>query len=107
MTGLFDGHAGALNSLFGAPVTFLPGAGGEVTVHSVFREEPIEVATAEGGSVLTTGPTWRVPRNAGVTPVRGDRLRLADGRTYKILNRITSGSPAADGFVNYELEVLA
>jgi len=97
--------AGVLNTVFGAPVTWLPQFGAPQVVQSVFREEPIGISDAEGRDVLIEAPTWRVPRDLGVTPRRDDRIRLDDGRVFTVLNQIGTGSPARDAFRVYELEL--
>lgn len=107
MPGVFDGMAGVLNAVFGAPVTYLPVNGQSVAVQSVFREEPITVSGSDGGDVLIEAPTWKVPSDVLSDVPRGARITLADGRIYRILNRIGTGSPAADAFVVYELELVS
>jgi hypothetical protein len=106
MTGLFDGVAGVLSGVFGAPVTFLPASGGSQVVQSVFRETPITVTGPDGGDVLIVAPTWRVSRAVLASVARGDLITLADGRQFKILNQITTGSPAADAFTLCEMELV-
>lgn len=91
--------AGVLNSVFGAPITYLPAGGPGLPVQSVFRETPIEVASDTGGSVLITEPTWRVPRNLVPNPRNPDRIQLPDGRLFEVVNQAPSGSPASDGFI--------
>lgn len=106
MTSIFNGMAGVLNATFGAPVTFIPAFGPRLTVQSVFREPPVTVAGQDGGDVLIEQPIWRVPRDRLAHAARGDQIQLADGRRFKILNRIGTGSPATDAFVEYELEAV-
>lgn len=105
MTSIFNGMAGVINTVLGAPVTYAPPAGDPVSLHSIFRETPIEVATEEGGSVLTSGPSWQVRRDliSGV-PAKGAVLTTADGRQWKILNYLISRSVAVDAFYLCELE---
>lgn len=104
MASIFDGLAGVLNATLGAPVTYLPMGGAELTVQSVFREEPITVTGDNGQDVLIEAPSWRVPKSVLTNVRRGDRIRVADGRIFRILNSIGTGSPAVDAFVLYELE---
>jgi len=103
---IFDGMAGVLNDVFGAPVLFLPRTGGEQQIKSVFREEPVTVTGEDGREVLIVAPTWKVPSTAGVDIVREDCIEPGNGKRYRILNRIHSGSPASDRFVIYELEAV-
>lgn len=106
MASIFDGLAGVLNGMFGAPVSFQPKSGVVSVVYSVFREEPITVSGSDGGDVLIEAATWRVPKTAGITARRGDQIQVSDGRLFKILNQIGTGSPAQDAFVVYQLEVV-
>lgn len=107
MTSIFDGMAGVLNSVFGAPVMYLPQTGEPRAVQSVFRESPITVSGPDGGDVLIVAPTWKVPRNLLPEVRRNDQIEVSGGRLFKVLNQIGSGSPASDAFIIYELEALA
>ena len=106
MTSVFDGLAGVLNGVFGAPVVFTPQGGSSQTLKSMFRETPITVSGPDGGDVLIVAPTWRVPRDILTDVRRGDTITVPDGRVFKVLNQLPSGSPAQDAFVLYELEHL-
>lgn len=106
MSGVFAGMAGALNKVFGAPIVFTPQVGAPQTLQSVFRETPISVSGADGGDVLIVAPTWRVPKSILSTAQRGDLITVPDGRQFRILNQLASGSPADDAFILYELEEL-
>lgn len=106
MTGVFDGMAGVLNDVFGAPVTYLPSSGPTQLVQSVFREEPITVAGPDGNDVLIEAPTWKVPRSVLAPLPRGAQIQLPDGRLFRVLNRIGTGSPASDAFIVYEMELV-
>lgn len=104
MTSIFDGMAGVLNSVFGAPVWYLPQSGGGWHVHSVFREEPVEVNDAEGAAILILAPTWKVPANLATAIARGDMIEPGNGKRYTVVNRLPGGSPAVDAYVMFELE---
>lgn len=106
MTSVFDGMAGVISATLGASATYLPVTGSAAQIRGVFREEPIEVAREDGSVVLIEAPTMRVSRAVLADVRRGDRFLLADGRTFKVLNRIGTGSPAADAFFVYELELV-
>lgn len=101
--GVFDGLAGVLNSVFGAPVLLLPARGGEQTLQAVFRQDPVEVLQDDGRSVLIAAPTLRVPEPGANAIARGDQVRVG-GVTYFVLNRMASASPASDRFVMFELQ---
>jgi hypothetical protein len=109
MTALFDGMAGILNSVFGAPALYTPlNSGVGLTVQGVFRSDPVEVIGADGHPVLITTPTFRVPRSFVAVIQKGDlvapSVRAAAGKTFKVLNHLPSGSPAGDAFFLCELE---
>lgn len=104
MTGIFDGMAGVLNGVFGAPVTHYPAAGGSAVLQGVFREDPVEVLADERGTILIEAPTLRLLRDDALSVARGDTIDPGRGKTYRVLNRLTAGSPASDGFWTFELE---
>lgn len=98
--------AGILADVLGSSVTYSPRVGSPVVVQSIFREEPIEVVGGDGRPVLITSATWRAPRDQ-VQGERGDTILLLDGRRFRIMNQAPTGSPAADAFTIYEMELVA
>lgn len=105
MTSIFDGMAGALNDVFGAPVVYRgPGGAAEVTIRSVFRREPVEELGEGGTFVVVHRPTWDVPKAHATGIGRGGEIVPGDGRWYRVLRRVPSVSPAADAFVRFDLE---
>lgn len=106
MTRLFDGMAGLVAGVFGAPVTYQPAGGAPRSVQSVFRDQPVEAMDPDGHPVLIVSPSWRV--EAGLVPelARGDRILAPNGKTYAILNTQPTGSPASDAAVICELELV-
>lgn len=103
---VFNGLTGVLAATLGAPVTFLPAVGAPVVVQSIFRETPIEVLGDDQRPMLITAATWRVRRDL-VQATRGDQIQLADGRLFRVSNKVISGSPADDAFMIYEMEAVA
>lgn len=103
MASVFDGLSGVINATFGSLIPWTQ-YGATSYVQSVFRESPISVATEDGHSVLITAPTWRVQRPAADEVQTGDTIEPVFGRSFTILNKIGSGSPASDAFVIFELE---
>lgn len=106
MTSLFDGLAGLLNDVFGDPVIWTPSGGAPVTIRAVFRQQPVEVASDQGGTVLISDAVLRVQKTAGSGMVAGDIVTLSDGRSFRIESRIPGESPASDGFLIFTLEVM-
>lgn len=104
MASVFDGLSGVINATFGSLIPWTQNGGATTLVQSVFRETPISVATEDGHSVLITAPTWRVPRPAADLIQTGDTIEPSTYRFFRVLNKIGSGSPAADAFVIFELE---
>jgi hypothetical protein len=104
---LFDGLAAALSDTFGAAVTITPPAGAPSTVQGVFRVMPTEVE-AGGRPVIVDLPTLRVPRNAAGGIVVGAEVEPSEraGETYRVLTVHRSTSPAEDGFLVCELELV-
>ncbi|WP_243612933.1 head-tail joining protein [Shimia aestuarii] len=104
MTSVFDGMAGALNATFGALVQHTPSGGEAVEIRAIFREQPIEVPDEDGRNILTVAPVLRVQRPVADGVSRDDVIEPGDGESYRVLNALTSGSPAADAFVLFQLE---
>lgn len=108
MTSVFDGVAGVLASVFGAPVTIHREGRAAETFQAVFRETPVEQETADGRTFVTVSPTLRL-RQSDVALLRpGDQVLPAStpNRRFQVLQSMTSGSPATDAFVTYVLEEL-
>lgn len=105
MTRLFDGIGALLSDVFGAPITILPASGAPYSVQGVFRLEPIEVGDDQGRAVLITAPTLKVQKDLAPSLAAGDRIAPSEtpGDLYEIINLLSSGSPAADGFLVCEL----
>jgi hypothetical protein len=104
MPRLFDGMAGLLNDVFGDPVSYQPAGGAARMVQSVFRFENALSSGPDGHDVLMLMPIWRVPKDLGIAPAKGDQIQPGDGKTYCVLNQRPSVSPADDRFIICELE---
>jgi hypothetical protein len=106
MTGIFDGMAGALADVFGAPVRYQSACSGPRVIRSIFREAPVEVMDDMGRASIVVAPTWKVPATQADGIERGDEIEPQPGRRFRVLNRVHSGSPAADRFVTFEMEAV-
>jgi hypothetical protein len=106
MSSVFEGMAGALNAVFGAPVTITRAGHAAVTLQAVFREMPIEQEAADGRPIVTITPTVRVPKDAIASLVLGDTVApsTTPGRSFTVLQNFPGSSPATDAFVTYVLE---
>ena len=108
---IFDGMAGLLNEVFGDPVTHRPAAGLPSVIRSVLREDPVNLAEEDGPAVIGTALVWKVPAPAAAAAEIADGDEIDgwaggpfEGRTFRILNKVPAGSPAADRFILYMLE---
>ena len=106
MPAIFDGMAGVLNAVFGAPVTITRAGQSAVTVQAVFREMPVEDEAADGRTFLSITPTLKLQKTAIAALAKGDLVAPASSapRTFKVLQFFPGASPAADAFVTYLLE---
>ena len=104
MTGIFDGVAGMLNVVFGAPVTITPERGPAVETRGLFREEPVVIGQGEGGDILDVQTVLKIQRPTADDIKTGAVVAPGNGKTYRVINRLPSGSPAADAFVTFQLE---
>lgn len=97
--------AGILGGVLGASVTWTPSGGSAAVIAGIFREEPTQVPTEDGGMVLVTQPTLSVQRPAAESIARNDTVAPGNGKTYRIAAPHPSGSPAADAFIIFTLEL--
>lgn len=104
MTALFDGLAGLLNDVFGAPVTHTAPDEDPRVIQAVFREAPETETDREGYPYLVIVPTLRVLKADAVGISHDDIIEPGNGSRYLVKNRQPDGSPAADAFVVFELE---
>lgn len=106
MTRIFDGVAGLLNDVFGGPVTHRPKGGISLQRHWIFREPQAEVEGDDGHVALDVAPHLRIPKPEAALVSIGDQVMPGNGKTYRVVNRWPGGSPAADAFVIFGLEVV-
>lgn len=106
MTSLFDGMAEVLSDVFGAPVAVEPVQGAGTDIQAVFRREPIEVEGDDGAPVLILSPTLQVSQSVALQ--RNDEVlpSVSPGERFRVANSQRTRSPASDGFVIYELELV-
>ena len=100
---------GVLNQVFGAPVSVTVPGDTTYEVTGIFRLEPTEAAGADNEPVLISTPVLKIARNAVPGFGRGCEVRpsVAPGTVYRVVNQLPTSSPAADGFVMAELELMA
>ena len=103
---IFDGLASTINSVLGETITITPTIGSAYAVVAMFRDEPTEINNGDGRTTLAVLPTLSVPNDQLVNLGFGDLVGPINGKTYKVISSITAGSPAADGFVDIELEIV-
>lgn len=103
MTRLFDGMAGVLAGVLGAPVTYTPAGGSARSVQSILRRAPLRVSGPDVVDELVVAPTWRVRADLVPEIARDDTVTDALG-TLRIVNIWPQGSPGADAHLICELE---
>lgn len=103
MTSVFDGMAGVLNGVFGAPVTIHPGGGGGVEIRGVIRDREVEVPDGDGQVVLGTFTTLKAQVGDVTGLVRGNAVSQG-ARSWTVDYRLPSESPAADRFETFVLK---
>lgn len=110
MTGIFDGLAGMLSSVFGDVVTHTPdgGSGMPAEIEGVFRAEPVDLPGEDDlGEFRWNGPTLSVTEPAALEIAEGDIIEPGDGKSYRVLpDGRHSGSPASDRFWTFSLELI-
>lgn len=105
MTTIFDGLASTINGVLGGSVTVLPGGiAPSYELRAMFRRDPVSVLGAEGSELVALRPLLHVPLDLAGDLRRGDVIQPGDGKSYKILSRDVTGSPASDAFQIFELE---
>lgn len=106
MASVFDGMASVISVTLGDTVTITPIAGVAYDLDAVFREEPQEFEIGSGGTVPMLKPVLSAPVDQLVGLARGDVVDPKNGKTYRVLSSLSAGSPAVDGFIDIELEVI-
>lgn len=111
MTGIFDGLGSLIRDTFGSNVQVTPHMGVTRTVKARFREQPIQIPGPEGVEVTTILPIVDVDRAevADMLPTKlrpGAVIDPGNGRTYRCVDDLNSGSPATDALVTIQLERL-
>ena len=104
MASIFDGMTGILDGVLGASLTVQPKDGAARTVQAIFREGPVVVLGQDGQEVTTVLPTLSGDRRLIGDLVRGGTVTPSNGKTYRCLSALPSGSPAVDGRLVIELE---
>lgn len=107
MASVFAGMTGILDAVLGDSVTVQPKGGAERAEQAVFREGPVVVLGGDGSEVTTVLPTLSGDRRALVDLVRGSTVKPGNGKTYRVLSGLPSGSPAADARLTLELELIS
>lgn len=98
--------AGVLSGVLGAPVQWIPEGGGATSIQAIFRETPVRVADEDGSETLLEMPTVHVQLPEASAIRARDTIVPGNGKTYRVGPRHGTGSPAADAFVIFELELL-
>jgi hypothetical protein len=105
MTSLFDGLGTLTSAIFGATVSVEPIGQPARDIQAIFREAPMRVLTQDGGEMVTVLPTLRGVKSVLSVLSEGATVDPGNGKTYRCVADITTGSPAADGHVIWQLEL--
>lgn len=103
--GLFDGVTSMLDDVFGSEVTVTPEGGAARVERLVFREGPFVVEN-DGVSFTTVLPTLSGDRRKIADLVDGGTVDPGNGKIYRCLSALPSGSPAEDARLTIELECI-
>lgn len=101
---VFDGLAGTLNAVFGAPVTITPETGDPVTVRGILRELPQFEDDADRRQHFVAQFALQVPRPVPAALAKGATVTHESGRSFIVLGVFPDRSPAADAFMVAHLE---
>lgn len=101
---VFDGLAGTLNAVFGAPVTITPPVGLAVTAKGILRELPQFEDDPDRRGHFVPQFAMQIPKPVPSALVKGATVTQASGRTFKVLGVFPDRSPAADAFMVAHLE---
>ena len=103
MTSIFDGLAGVVADVFGAPVTIAPGGASPVTIQAVLRQRQIEVAAEDGEPVIMLETVLRAPSADVATLVEGDLVTDVLGRSWRVRYRLPPDAPSLDRLEEFVL----
>ena len=104
MTSVFDGMGSILNAVLGDVVSVTPPAGNARDQHAIFREGPEPVLGRDGIEVMTVMPTLSGLEIELTDLVPDGTVRPGNGKQYKCIAPMKSGSPATDALIKIELE---
>ncbi|WP_226628419.1 hypothetical protein [Alloyangia pacifica] len=107
MTSVFAGMTGILDAVLGDSVTVQPKGGAERAEQAVFREGPVLVLGRDGQEVTTVLPTLSGDRLKLQDLMRGSTVKPGNGKTYRVLSSMPSGSPADDARLTLKLEMIS
>ena len=111
MSSIFDGMTDIFLATFGSgsddPILVFPGGatvGTEVT--GILRNVPVEGADdMDGAPVLSSQYTLKIQPTDATGLGRDDKV-THNGKTFKVINSVPGGSPAADGFEIFQLKLV-
>lgn len=104
MAGIFDGLASVIDGVVGADINWTPDGGSATTLRGIFRQNPVAIASDDGGETPETQPTVEIRQPEADAIARGDTIAPGDGHTYTVLASQPHRSPASDAFLTFYLE---
>lgn len=106
MTSIFDGMGPTLRALLGGSVSVTPVGGSAQTVTAIFRASESVMTQLDGFERQSFLPVVHVNRaDLAKFPVRA-MVEPGDGKKYRVVAPLNSGSPAFDANVPVQLELV-
>ncbi|WP_147127812.1 head-tail joining protein [Shimia ponticola] len=102
---LFNGVTELFSDVFDEPVTLLRAGADPIDTLGIYREEPVVQNDQDGHEILAVASVLKVRRGIDHGLQAGDRVTVEShpGRTFEVLSRQPSRSPADDRHICFEL----
>lgn len=104
MASIFDGFGALITGVFADVVSVTPYGGVAQEVEAAFREEPSAVLTEDGSEIMSVIPTLTAPASVIALLVPRGTVRPGNGKVYRAIDFVPTGSPDSDGRITIRLE---
>ncbi|MEJ6397039.1 head-tail joining protein [Yoonia sp. 208BN28-4] len=101
---LFRGMGSLSVGVFGATVSVIPHGGVARNIRATFREQPEAIVLPDGLETITVMPTLSGVASDVRDLIPDGVVDPGNGKTYRCIAPMTSGSPAADALIKIQLE---
>jgi hypothetical protein len=102
--GVFDGMGSLCVGVFGDSVSVTPPGGVARDMRAIFREQPEPVLGADGFEIMTVMPTLSALGTDVADLIPDGTVDPGNGKIYRCIAPMKSGSPAADAIIKIQLE---